>query len=69
MATETYHGHELVYTTGSGDEEQTPSLAIDGRDIDVVVHSDRTYSATEYYYDKFGSIADLGRAIARRYPE
>lgn len=69
MATETYHGHELVYSEPGGEGEGTPSLNIDGRDIEVVVHSDHTYSAKEYYYDKFGSVAALGRALARRYPE
>jgi hypothetical protein len=69
MAKETYHGHELVYTEPGGEGDQAPSLQIDGRDVEVVIHSDQTYSAKEYYYDKFGSVAALARAIARRYPE
>lgn len=72
MAKETYHGHEIVYTAGqeaaavADAEDQGPSLVIDGQDYQVIVHSDGTYSAKEYYYDKFGSLPALGRAIAGR---
>lgn len=76
MAEETYHGHKLTYSSGgveatvaAADEEQAPSLKVDDRDIEVVVHSDGTYSAKEYYYDKFGSIPALGRAIVRSLPD
>ena len=76
MAEETYHGHKLTYSTeavdaeeAAAEEQQAPSLAVDGQDVDVVIHSDGTYSAKEYYYDKFGSIPALGRAIARRLPD
>ncbi len=76
MADETYHGHEIVYTVGgdaaaAADEEadQGPSLQVDGQDYQVIVHSDGTYSAKEYYYDKFGSLPALGRAIAGRLPD
>lgn len=83
MADETYHGHDIVYTVG-GDAEaaavdgaadageavgQEPTLQIDGQDYQVIVHSDGTYSAKEYYYDKFGSLPALGRAIAGRLPD
>jgi hypothetical protein len=76
MGEETYHGHKLVYSDDAADGERVaddeqphPSLMVDGQDVGVVVHSDGTYSAKEYYYDKFGSIPALGRAIARRLPE
>jgi len=75
MAEETYHGHNLTYSSGgvqgkvdAGDEDQAPALKIDNTDIEVVVHSDGTYSAKEHYYEKFGSVAALGRSIARRLP-
>jgi hypothetical protein len=76
MATETYHGHEIAFSAAAGEagaeeraEEAAPSLQIDGRDYTVVVHSDGTYSAHEYYFDKFGSLQALGRAIARGLPD
>lgn len=75
MANEHYQGHEIEYSEADdaeqaeGDETPGPSLTIDQQDYDVVVHSDGTYSAREYYYDKFGSLPALGRAIASRLPE
>ncbi len=76
MADETYHGHKIAYKVGgkaaaAADEKegQRPSLQIDGQDYQVIVHSDGTYSAKEYYYDKFGSLPALGRAIAARLPD
>lgn len=77
MAEETYHGHKLAYSSvdpaaesdAGDDSSNTPSLKVDSRDVEVVVHSDGTYSAREYYYDKFGSLPALGRAIARRLPD
>jgi hypothetical protein len=76
MAEETYRGHKIVYSAAAeepaeaeGGERQPPSLQVDGQDYEVVVHSDGTFSAKEYYYDKFGSLAALGRAIASRLPE
>ena len=77
MAEEIYHGHRVTYSSGEarpeagGDDqgETAPSLTIDDRDIDVVVHSDGSYSAREYYYEKFGSLQALGRAIARGLPD
>jgi hypothetical protein len=76
MAKEHYHGHEINYSEpdqdaarAEGEEAPAPSLQIDGQDYDVIVHSDGTYSAREYYYDKFGSLPALGRAIASRLPD
>lgn len=72
MAKETYQGHEIVYSDAGDEAEagsQDPSLRIDGVDHEVVVHSDGTFSAMEYYYDKFGSLPALGRAIASRLPD
>jgi hypothetical protein len=76
MPTETYHGHEISYGAAGaearadeGAERAAPSLQINGRDYEVIVHSDGTYSAREYYFDKFGSLQALGRAIARTLPD
>lgn len=80
MADEIYHGHKIAYKAGgkagaaaaaAADEKegQGPSLQIDGQDYQVIVHSDGSYSAKEYYYDKFGSLPALGRAIAARLPD
>lgn len=73
MGEETYHGHKISYSSGGKAdggpdtlEEQAPSLLIDDQEYQVIVHSDGTYSAKEYYYDKFGSLPALGRAIAGR---
>lgn len=76
MANEHYQGHEIEYSEpvenaelAEGEETPAPTLRIDDQDYDVVVHSDGTFSAREYYYDKFGSVPALGRAIASRLPE
>lgn len=76
MAKETYHGHQIDYEVGAdegaaagGKRKKAPSLKVDGQEYQVVVHSDGTYSANEYYYDKFGSLPALGRAIAGRLPD
>ena len=76
MAKEHHQGHEIDYSEpdqkaapAEGEEAPAPSLKIDGQDYDVIVHSDGTYSAREYYYDKFGSLSALGRAIASRLPD
>lgn len=73
MAKETYQGHEIVYSetdeSVEADEQREPSLKVDGQDYEVEVHSDGTFSAKEYYYDKFGSVQALGRAIASNLPD
>jgi hypothetical protein len=47
------------------EEAAGPTLQIDDREYEVIVHSDGSYSAREYYFEKFGSLAALGRALAR----
>jgi hypothetical protein len=70
MAEETYHGHQIVYSGDPGSEvEDAPKLQVDGQDYGVVVHSDGTYSAHEHYYAKFGSVVELGRALAAQLPD
>ena len=77
MPKEMYHSHEIVYSEAQPGKDRseaaarsaTPSLQIDGQDYQVVVHSDGTYSAHEFYFDKFGSLPALGRALARNLPD
>jgi hypothetical protein len=51
------------------EEAAGPTLQIDDREYEVIVHSDGSYSAREYYFEKFGSLAALGRALARGLPD
>lgn len=72
MSEESYRGHRIVYSDRAVASEgagESPSLKVDDKEYTVVVHSDGTFSANEYYYDKFGSVAALGRAVASRLPE
>jgi hypothetical protein len=76
MPEETYHGHRIAYSEPEApegaeapEEAAGPTLQIDDQDYEVIVHSDGTYSAREYYFDKFGSLPALGRALARGLPD
>jgi len=76
MPEETYHGHRIAYSEPPPEAEEAraaeataPTLQIDDREYEVIVHSDGSYSAREYYFEKFGSLAALGRALSRGLPD
>lgn len=76
MPEETYHGHRIAYSepppaaeADRASDAAGPTLQIDDHDYEVIVHADGSYSAREYYFDKFGSLAALGRALARGLPD
>lgn len=66
---ESHKGHDIVIEEPEGERRgvleegaQVPRLFIDERPINVIRHSDGTFSSEGVFYAKYPSLVDLARA-------